>query len=182
MSYYGPTIVPHDTYQEFRDFVIGKGFDMDNFLGAQCWDGACLIWYQYGLWLYTGSLGYAYECWTESRERNAVDPFEALTGIENIKRGDVLVWNSTQGDGAGHIAYADEDYSGGATINVLGQNQRPVSMLIGSPFSVIPMPLSSVIGIFRNKNWQTTPPPTRSQKKSKFPWPVAWNHWSNFEL
>lgn len=183
MAIYGPTIVPHDSYQEFRDAVNGNGYDMDGFYGCQCWDGADLIWYQYGLTLYTGPQGYAYECWTVSRNANAVGPFTALTGIENIKRGDILVWGSYAfGGEAGHIAYADEDYNGSNYMNILGQNQGPGAGISGLPFSVNSLPITGVIGIFRNENWQSTPPPTRSQKKRKFPWPVAWSNWSSFEL
>lgn len=171
MAQYGPTIVPHTTYQEFRDAVNGNGYDMDGYYGCQCWDGADLLWYQYGLTLYTGPEGYAYECWTVSRDRNAVDPFISLTGVQNIKRGDVLVWGSYAFGGvAGHIAYADEDYNGGLYMNILGQNQDAGAGISGRPFSVNSLPISGVIGIFRNTNWQGTPPTPPSQQRKKFPW------------
>ena len=90
MAYFGPTIVPHATYDEFRNAVLGNGYDMDGSYGPQCWDGADLIWYQYGLTLYTGPQGYAVECWTVSRSRNAVYPFtDIYTGPQGIRRGDI---------------------------------------------------------------------------------------------
>ena len=170
MAYFGPTIVPHATYDEFRNAVLGNGYDMDGWYGPQCWDGADLIWYQYGLTLYTGPQGYAYECWSVSRSRNAVLPFtDIYTGVQGIKRGDIVVFGPTSDNPAGHIGYADEDYNGGSTFNLLGQNQGPGSGINGLPFNIWPVAYSQVIGAFRNTYWQGVVPPTPSQKK-KFPW------------
>ena len=170
MNWYGPQIVPHSTYDEFRNYVLGKGFDMDGFYGPQCWDGADLIWYQYGLYLYTGPQGYAYECWAVSRSLNAVLPFtDIYGGIQTIKKGDIVVFGPTQDNPAGHIGYADEDYNGGSYFNLLGQNQGPGSGISGLPFNIYPIAYSQVIGAFVNTYWQGTPPPTPTAR-TKFPW------------
>lgn len=170
MAYFGPTIVPHATYQEFRNAVLGNGYNMDGAYGCQCWDGADLIWYQYGLRLYTGPQGYAVECWTVSRSLNAVYPFtDMYTGLQGIKRGDIVVFAATSSNPAGHIAYADEDYNGGPTLNCLGQNQGPGAGEWGTVFNIWANNVSEIIGAFRNTNWIVVPP-TPTRKKSGFPW------------
>lgn len=175
--------VPHGSYDQFKAATLGNGYNVNNDIwGNQCWDFVALLYYQYGLTLYTGTGGYAKTCWTQKKAQNSKPPFTAVNGITSIKRGDVVVLNSVPGHPAGHIAIADEDYHG-AYLKLLGQNQGkgqnyPVyvaSLNIGSRF----------LGIFRNKNWQgvsPTPTPTTGvDEKKKFPFPVAWQHWNNFK-
>ena len=144
-------VVPHDTYEHFRNAVMSKGFDLDGQYSYQCWDGACLLWQQIGRWLYTGN-GCASGCWTLKRDVNAGSDFELIYDKRQIKRGDVLVFSCGQ---YGHIGYADEDYNGTEYIKLLGQNQSA-----DMKFCVINMNLGTFLGAFRFKQWAKKPTPT----------------------
>ena len=173
--------VPHGTYDEFKAATIYQGWNVDYAYGNQCWDLVALLYWQYGLTLQTGN-GYAYSCWTMRRSANSQPPFYSVEGKENIKRGDIIVWNRTNSSATGHIAFADEDYNGTNYINSFGQ--VPGIHGINGTAQVDRLNLYDFLGIFRNQNWQTTPPPTPSSKRTKkgFPWAVAWNHWDNFKI
>ena len=171
--------VAHATYQQFRDATLGNGYNVDKAYGNQCWDFCALLWWQYGLTLHTGPKGWASECWTSSRALNAVFPFTQVTNVSDIKRGDCVVFKGTSNYPTGHIAFADEDYKEGMTrMNFLGQNQGQGSL---SPSNIANLSLANFIGAFRNSNWTTPKPSPKDEKKHKFPWAVAWQHWDNFK-
>ena len=171
--------VAHATYQQFRDATLGNGYNVDKAYGNQCWDFCALLWWQYGLTLHTGPKGWASECWTVSRTLNAVPPFTQVTSISDIKRGDCVVFKGTSNYPTGHIAFADEDYKDGMTrMNFLGQNQGQGSL---NPSNIANISLANFIGAFRNSNWSTPKPSPKDEKKHKFPWAVAWQHWDNFK-
>lgn len=171
--------VAHATYQDFRNATLGNGYNVDQAYGNQCWDFCALLWWQYGLILHTGPKGWASECWTSSRALNAVFPFTQVTKISDIKRGDCVVFKGTSNYPTGHIAFADEDYREGMTrMNFLGQNQGQGSL---NPSNIANLSLANFIGAFRNSNWVTPKPLPKDEKKHKFPWAVAWQHWGNFK-
>ena len=170
----------YDTYTHWRSFALTHGVNVDFSYGNQCWDICCRLWVQYGLWLYTGPRGLAYECYAVSRDRNAVFPFSKV-GSDNqsamerkklIKRGDCLVFFASGLNYTGHICFADEDYNGTDSLKCLGQNQGQ-GMGWGTPSNIVTLNLRSFMGAFRNKNWEgeepTPPQPSHSTKKS-FPW------------
>lgn len=171
--------VAHATYQQFRNATLGNGYNVDKAYGNQCWDFCALLWWQYGLTLHTGPKGWASECWTVSRTLNAVPPFTQVTSISDIKRGDCVVFKGTSNYPTGHIAFADEDYKDGMTrMNFLGQNQGQGSL---NPSNIANISLANFIGAFRNSNWATPKPSPKDEKKHKFPWAIAWQHWGNFK-
>ena len=171
--------VAHATYQQFRDATLGNGYNVDQAYGNQCWDFCALLWWQYGLTLHTGPRSWASECWTVSRTLNAVPPFTQVTSISDIKRGDCIVFKGTSNYPTGHIAFADEDYKVGMTrMNFLGQNQGQGSL---KPSNIANISLANCIGAFRNSNWVAPKPTPKNDKKHKFPWAVAWQHWDNFK-
>lgn len=183
--------VPHSSYQEFRDAVIGRGFDLDGLHGYQCWDGVDLLYQQsdVGQYLYTAYNidptlnGYAKTCWSyePAKNRNGSGHFTKIYDKTEIKRGDILVFDTLNGwyGTAGHICFADEDYNGTNTIAGLGQNQGSGSNPnTGTPFNINNQNLSAFLGAFRYDGWQQPVPPTpTTTKKKHFPYPVAWNHW-----
>lgn len=171
--------VAHATYQQFRDATLGNGYNVDQAYGNQCWDFCALLWWQYGLTLHTGPKSWASECWTVSRTLNAVPPFTQVTSVSDIKRGDCVVFKGTSNYPTGHIAFADEDYRDGMTrMNFLGQNQGQGSL---KPSNIANISLANFIGAFRNSNWASPKPTPENDKKHKFPWTVAWQHWDNFK-
>ena len=93
-QYNGYISVPHSTFTEWEIATYHNGYNVDGYAGNQCWDYCALLWWQYGLRLITkpGGNGKAIQCWTISKNQNAKPPFVAIEGVENIKRGDVLVF------------------------------------------------------------------------------------------
>ena len=172
--------VPHATYDEFRNATLGNGYNVDGMYGNQCWDYIALLYWQYDLTLITKTGGgTAADCWNISRQANSQPPFEAVVGKENIKRGDVIVIGSSLLSSTGHICIADQDYevTPDGRIWCLGQNQGHGS---SAPVTRDRVGLTYFLGIFRNTEWQGTPPtpPTSaSTKKRKFPFVIAWKHW-----
>ena len=170
---------PHASYQEWRDATLGNGYNVDNSYGNQCWDFCALLWWQYGLRLITrpSGNGIASDCWKISRKANSKPPFISIEGKENIKRGDVIVWNNTQFNLTGHIAFADEDYNGTNELKCLGQNQGQGS---AAPSNIKTLSLNNFLGIFRNTDWQHAPtPPTPTKKKKGFPFVLYANKLRN---
>lgn len=178
-QYNGYVNVAHETYQEFRDATLGNGYNVDYSYGNQCWDFCALLWWQYNLTLYTqAGGGVAEDCWNVSRAANSVTPFISIYDKEEIKRGDCIVFAGTTDYPTGHIAFADEDYSGDS-INCLGQHQGGAGDT--DPSNITSIQLNTFLGAFRNTNWQSAPEPEEEAKKRKFPWPIAWHHWQNFK-
>lgn len=173
-QYDGHVSVPYSTYDIFRNYVNGNGFNWDGEYGDQCWDGVQLLYGQVGQILYTGINNRASECWTNttSRALNGSGEFYIVNGKENIKKGDVIVFdrNTDWTHSAGHIGFADEDYNGTNYINLLSQNYRNASATYGSPFSIDNVSLTPFLGIFRFTPWQQPVPPTPTEEKKGFPW------------
>ena len=160
----------YDTYDHWRIYALTHGVNVDFNYGNQCWDICCLLWLQYGLWLYTGPNGYAYECYAVSRDRNAVLPFSKVERKKDIKKGDCLVFFPSGLNFTGHICFADEDYKNTDMMNCLGQNQGQ-GISWGTPSNIARLNLRYFMGGFRNANWAVAPPPTPVlKKKGGFPW------------
>lgn len=169
----GYVLVPEAiTYEQWRNYLLTHGVNVDWSYGNQCWDSCALLWYQYGLSLQTGPMGVAYECWTVSRDTNARTPFVVISGIENVKRGDCVVFNRAGSFWTGHIAFADEDYNGSGTLACLGQNQGQ-GIGVGTPSNVVRMGVSNFLGAFRNTKWEHAPEPEptpETHRQKRFPW------------
>ena len=179
-QYNGYRIVNHNSYEAFKDATINSGWNVDYSYGNQCWDLCSLCYYQYGDTLYTGPQQRAKECWTVSKTRNEQNPFYAVEGKENIKRGDIIVLDGTSSHPTGHICFADEDYNGTNDLRTFGQT--PSLHGINGNASVDVMSINLFLGIFRNRDWYVPPPPPEpTEKKRKFPWAIAWNHWDGFK-
>lgn len=166
VSYSDWTNVDISSYQKFRDSVLGNYYNTDGDHGAQCWDGANILWRQaIGRKLQTGT-GYARGCWESKRDANAGTEFELITDIGSVRRGDIVVFNGPDAK-TGHIAFADEDYNGSGSLSVLGQNQTSRSKVTSydsdggcweGPFTVTPWNTAYFLGAFRYKGWKNTIP------------------------
>jgi hypothetical protein len=167
-QYNGYVSVPHATYDEFRNATLGNGYNVDGMYGNQCWDYVALLYWQYGLTLVTkAGGGTASDCWNISKNANSQPPFIAVEGVQNIKRGDVIVTGANQYSSTGHICIADEDwnYPPDNKIWCVGQNQGHGSL---APVTRDRVGMTWFLGIFRNTEWQSTPTPTP-------PEPVVYN-------
>lgn len=173
MAFYnGYITLPHGSYSEWKAAVIGNGYNADGSFGDQCWDLCAEFWYNVGFpqgYPLTGSQGYAYECWTVNRNNNvsynSTTYFNLITSINDVKQGDVLIWNGTTTYPAGHMGFADEDYNGSGYINILGQNQgssgtpTPVPNPDGgTTANVTSLSVANFLGAFRYINWAPAPP------------------------
>lgn len=168
----GYAYVPCITYDVWRLYALLHGVNVDFAWGNQCWDICALLWYQYGLRLQTGN-GYAWGCWTLMRYQNARSPFVLITDKNEIKRGDIVVFNRNTSYYSGHIAFADQNYTGGNKIRCLGQNQGQ-GTASGTPSNIKSLNANEILGAFRNTNWTPVVPPTpptpTPTRSGKFPW------------
>ena len=181
------------SYDGFRADALnraaqGLGYDVDGYYGYQCWDLAAELWMNIpefrnsGLWPHTGPNLAAMECWTVSRDANAGSSFDLIYNLSDVKRGDVIVLGPSAISNVGHIAFADEDYTTGSYLNLLGQNQVNPDFYYGHVPTITSLNVSAFLGAFRFKDWITPPTPTVTEEERKhFPWPVAWRSWRNFE-
>lgn len=157
----------YNNYDRWRTYCLNHGINVDYYAGNQCFDQPALLYYQYGLYLITRPQGNgsAYMCWTISKNANSRPPFTAIEGVENIKRGDILVFNKSSWSSNGHICFADADYSqrvyerGAWRLPCLGQNQGQGTSA-GTPSNIVNQNLTSFLGIFRNSEWQAPLPPS----------------------
>ena len=180
-QYYGGVSIPHNSWDAFFNATIGNGYDYDGFYGNQCWDYCQELWYQYGMFLFLGPNGYAYEAWTIARAQNLGQQFEEVTNLADVKKGDCLVWSQAFAYPTGHISFAAEDYNGSGYILSVGQNQQSPSGTYGHPVTLDRFYIAPYfLGAFRNKEWKTGPGPgpEPEKKKDKFPWPIAWKYWN----
>lgn len=172
--------VPHGSYNQWRNATLGNGYNVDYYTssggwGNQCWDYCALCYRQYGLTLITkAGGGTAYDCWAVSRWANTKPPFISLTGVQNIKRGDIIITKNPRSK-TGHICFADENYrtSGNKTrLWCVGQNQRGSSAL---PVTRDEISIAYFVGLFRNTFWsgaepepEPTPTPEGWYNKDKY--------------
>lgn len=171
--------VPHGSYNQWRNATLSNGYNVDYYAsggwGNQCWDYCALCYWQYGLTLITkAGGGTAYDCWAVSRWANTKPPFISLTGVQNIKRGDIIITKSPRSR-TGHICFADENYrtSGDRTrLWCVGQNQRGSSAL---PVTRDEISIAYFVGLFRNTFWsgaepepEPTPTPEGWYNKDKY--------------
>lgn len=157
----------YDTYNHWREYCLTHGIDVDYTAGNQCFDVPALLWHQYHLFLMTRPQGngVAWMCWKISRAYNARLPFIAVEGVENIKRGDCLVFDANPWSSTGHICFADDDYAnkywdsdtGCWRLKCLGQNQGQ-GIGWGAPSNIKGINLQYFLGIFRNTTWVGTAP------------------------
>ena len=164
-QYNGWTKVNVDSYDAFRNAVLGNGYNVDYAYGDQCYDGAAVQLYSTtGRKLSTGGTGGARGCWevASARAYNAGSEYELIWDKTQIRRGDMVVWSMNSK--WGHIGFADQDYNGNY-LKTLGQNQ--VGDGSGYPFTIANLSLATFLGAFRYKNWKPVDPtPTPKPKPS----------------
>ena len=146
--------VPIDSYDSFRNAVLGNGYDLDG-NGYWCFDGAALLWQRLGRSLDSGGQD-AKGTWLIdwAREANAGNEFILVWDLQEVRRGDVVVIDGSAGnDWAGHIGFADSDYIPGGPNYMLDQRYENREY-----FSVHETYYENFLGAFRYKPWDTEPP------------------------
>lgn len=149
---------PTETPTAFKDYMLGKCENFDNFAGSQCVDLSAIFWMNYtkdGRVFSTCGTGMARGAWN-CKEYNAGEDFELIYNKEDLQMGDWVIFNSGQ---YGHVGMAMGSYNNGY-ISLLGMNQggRPCEGG-GSATNIININLNSFLGAFRPKSY-IKPEPT----------------------
>lgn len=187
-KYIGYVTVPHDTYIQWRLNTNGNGYDVDHQYGCQCWDFASLFWWNVGFPtnypIITSSS--AYTMWdhlAQNSTYNGVTYFDIITNINDVKRGDVMVFNYTGSNPYGHVGFADEDFATWTPPS--DPSQRYEFPILSENNGGFPDPEGGAYtnvhgydyrlfrGAFRYRGWETTPPTptvTEKAKRTHFPW------------
>ena len=186
MAYYtGYVTIPHATYDEFRAFTIGNGFNYDNHYGCQCYDLAVEFWWNVGFPagypLITASS--AYTMWTVYKDQNSsyggTQYFQQITNLNDVKRGDIIVYNYFSSNPYGHVGFADQDYAtwhannpGSYEFPILSENNGGTPDPQGGAYTnVHGYDTRLFLGAFRYIPWiSPTPPTPTGTRKSRFPW------------
>lgn len=173
-KYTGYVTIPHSTYDEWRNATNGNGYDVDGSYGCQCWDLAAEFWWNVGFpqgYPTLAGTGSAYGAW-DDRVQNAGDKFDLIYNKEDIKRGDVIVFNYFNGNPYGHIGFADENYNGSNNLQILSENNGGTPDPAGGAYANIHnYNLAYFRGAFRYKAWNETPPtPPVTRSKGSFKW------------
>lgn len=158
------------SYQEFKNMVLGKAYDIDGAYGAQCWDGYAYYMQYLGYnpaWC--TSTGYAQDIYT-NMDSNGMK--EQCDLVYKLLPGDIVVFPRNSVTPLSHVAIFDSD-AGNGYGNFLGQNQRSATAS-GSAFSIDKLPYSATYHYaFRPKIYaqqqQTQPKPQTEQKPSQKP-------------
>lgn len=165
------------SYNTVRSAILerasqGLGYDFDGYYGYQCWDlGANWYWNGGHSTFYTknsftnagGADSYVLTTWTyqSAYNQNSASPFMPITNVNEIKRGDMIVWGAGSAIAiSGHNGFADEDYNNGKpTINTLGQNQINSNFETGHIPTLNELSKSGILGAFRYRPWFSGPGP-----------------------
>ena len=127
------------SYQEFKNMVLGKAFDVDGAYGAQCWDGYAYYMQYLGYkpaWCTT--TGYAQDIYT-NMDSNGMKT--QLDLVYNLQPGDIVVFPRNSATPLSHVAIFDSD-AGNGYGNFLGENQTSPDAS-GSAFSIAQYPYSA---------------------------------------
>lgn len=108
-------------YEQFKNQVLGKAYDLDGYYGAQCWDGAMYYLERLGYKrIHCGVSGYVKDIWNQ-RKTNGI--LNYCNEVSVMQKGDIAVFKEFGGwTPYSHIAIFDSDIDGKYGW-FLGQNQ-----------------------------------------------------------
>lgn len=136
------------TYQEFKNQVMGRGYDVDGYYGNQCWDGYAYYckWLGYPYANCTTS-GYVKDIWNNRKSNGILNYFSEVSTMQS---GDVTVFKVSSATPYSHIAIFDSDIDGTYGY-FLGQNQGATNGV----FSLCKLPYSATFDTaFRPKAFE----------------------------
>lgn len=162
---------PTDTYEHFRDYTLGKCWDVDGYYGAQCWDLASLHSMNYtndGRVFSTCGTGAAKGMW-DCKEQNAGTEYDLVYDIYITNVGDIAVFN---GGVWGHTCVIAGPVNNGY-VACLGQNQGgPACPGGGAATNIVNISIREFRGAFRPKTYAPNPEPTPQPQKDCGVWEV----------
>ena len=140
------------SYQEFKNMVLGKRYDVDRYAEFQCWDGYAIKCQYDGVpFSYCTATGYVKDIWNQ-RHTNGM--LKYYNEVAVMQPGDICVFTENVYTPYSHIAIFDSDCGNGWG-RFLGQNQGGA----GGAFNVVELPYSATFPTaFRLKN-QPAPAP-----------------------
>ena len=157
----GYVYAPTATFEEFKNYTIGKCWDVDGVFGAQCVDLANLFQMNYtkdGRWMDLCGTGAARGIWY-CKDKNAGTEYDLVNAASQIKTGDIIV---TDGGTWGHVCQAAGPYNNGY-VACLGENQGGSACPGGgAAANIINMSTATFLGAFRPKTYHPEPEPTPS--------------------
>lgn len=193
MQHNGWQTVTVASYAAFKAVVNNNGWDLDGSYGDQCYDLALLLWYSIGFpqgYPVNGGTGKAKDIWTQRNSNisyNGTTYFDIIYNLNDVKQGDMIIYDSTPINEFGHDGLADEDYAtwaashpGDYEFPILSQNNNGIPYAGGGSYANIHgYDTRLFLGAFRLKAWEPTPPPTPTTKRSHFPWVLYANKLRN---
>ena len=125
------------TYEQFKNQVLGKCYDIDGYYGAQCWDGTMKYMIDLGYRaIHCTTSGYAKDIWNNRKTNGILNYCNEVTVMQP---GDIAVFKEEAGwTPYSHIAIFDHDAGGGYGW-FLGQNQGGVN----GAFNLCKLPYSA---------------------------------------
>lgn len=128
------------SYAEFKQMVLGKGFNIDGSYGAQCWDGYAKYAQYLGQQVCRCNVtGYVGDIYTQ-RYSNGILNYNSQQYI--LKKGDIVTFKKSYYTPYTHIAIYDSDAGNGYGY-FLGQNQGGTPYNGGGAcFNVVKLPYS----------------------------------------
>lgn len=184
-KYTGYITVPHSSYAVWKAQTNGNGYDVDGTYGCQCWDFVSLFWYNIGFPTEYPHItnSSAYTMWQlrdQNKGYNGSTYFDLIYNVNDIKQGDIIVFNYFSGNQYGHTGFADVDYRNWIPdpeqpneFPVLSENNGGTPDPDGGAYTnVHGYDISLFLGAFRYKGWETPTPITTSVTRNKFPWVI----------
>lgn len=166
-------------YSEFIDKYLGKSTDYDGAYGVQCVD--LIKAYLHDVFgVSAGSWGNARFYWINFNLRAPLKAnFDKIKNTAQLvpKRGDIVVWNNSVGNGCGHIAIATGE---GDTHSFYSYDQN----WNGKPMKKVKHSYSGVYGVLRPKDQSKVAQSsgnTSSVSNGSYPTPITWRNGSTPE-
>ena len=168
---------PTDTYEHFKDYTIGKCWNVDGSFGAQCWDLSSLHSMNYTndkRTFSTCGTGAAKGMWA-CKEQNAGTEYSLVYDIYKTKVGDIAVW---EGGTWGHTCVIAGPVKNGY-VACLGQNQGGSACPGGgAATNIVNLSIKGFLGAFHPKTYvDPTPPeptPTPTPVSNCKRWLLQW--------
>jgi len=162
----------------------------DNFIAStygqaigqgECWDYVNLLWNYLGSRYYTyppsdpSSTNHGVKWgWinTEARAANTITHLTQVINLNDVKRGDIVVWGYGE---YGHAGFASTAYDGSGYLETFSQNYS------GRYVTIDNISTTTFLGAWRYDAWYTPPvPPTpTTTKRKKYPWVLYANKLRN---